>query len=359
MKSQSTFGGIDFLRFAAALLVVVHHFGFWAWAYPNGMAGMAATVDPQPQIPSTFASGWVGVQLFFVISGFVIAFSAAQSTAGRFVESRLRRLLPAVLVCAPLSAAVVWAFDVLSPSATFFAFIRSVVFFPWGPWVDSVYWTLGIEVSFYFFIYLLLLFRNFHRIEWLAYAFAASSTFFWILFLIFAWDTYGEKRIFSLLLIHHGCFFSTGLCLWLVKFRGITVSRIFLLFFSSVGACIQIIETSRSIGAKTDSVLSALPAISIYFLGLILLVLSLNTRWNARWLRQIGLMTYPLYLLHNVVGSALLGRLVDVGLGYAEAMLSSIAFCLVISWFIALKLEPLVRYFICRYIPPKQVKVTR
>ncbi|TIT70941.1 MAG: acyltransferase, partial [Mesorhizobium sp.] len=50
--------------------------------------------------------GWVGVQVFFVISGFVIAFSAENSTPLKFFEARVRRLAPAVWVCAPVSAIV-------------------------------------------------------------------------------------------------------------------------------------------------------------------------------------------------------------------------------------------------------------
>ncbi|WP_246707247.1 acyltransferase family protein [Mesorhizobium sp. NZP2077] len=76
-SAEITFGGVDILRFLAAVLVMVYHYGFWVWAYPDGISAQATGgVPPQPDIGAWVGSGWVGVEIFFVISGFVIAFSA-------------------------------------------------------------------------------------------------------------------------------------------------------------------------------------------------------------------------------------------------------------------------------------------
>lgn len=83
-SAKTTFGGVDILRFLAAVLVMLYHYGSWVWAFPAGVSARATGgIPPHPQL-EMLGSGWVGVQVFFVISGFVIAFSAENSTALRF-----------------------------------------------------------------------------------------------------------------------------------------------------------------------------------------------------------------------------------------------------------------------------------
>src|SRR5436305_15044411 len=69
--------GLDIMRFTAALSVAVFHF---TWQTEN------AWLMP---------CGWVGVQIFFVISGIVIANSAYGATAPSFAFGRFLRLYPA------------------------------------------------------------------------------------------------------------------------------------------------------------------------------------------------------------------------------------------------------------------------
>lgn len=94
------------------------------------------------------ASGWVGVQIFFVISGFVIAFSACGKNARRFVRGRAERLYPAAWICATVTLllSVETGHDDAGTGADYF---RSMLLLPVGPWVSGVYWTLAVEMSFY------------------------------------------------------------------------------------------------------------------------------------------------------------------------------------------------------------------
>ncbi|MFD6812242.1 acyltransferase family protein, partial [Streptomyces anthocyanicus] len=81
---------LDGLRLGAALMVVAFHYtalGAEAWDRP------AWTVFPEV---SRFTSyGYLGVQLFFVISGFVICMSAWGRPLKAFFVSRVIRLYPA------------------------------------------------------------------------------------------------------------------------------------------------------------------------------------------------------------------------------------------------------------------------
>src|SRR3569623_1716793 len=81
---------IDLLRFACALLVVGFHFGT-AFAYsPSQSSAILLAGLPVGSARGT-CFGWIGVELFFVISGFVIAFSAESGGPGDFVRRRALR----------------------------------------------------------------------------------------------------------------------------------------------------------------------------------------------------------------------------------------------------------------------------
>src|SRR5659263_181393 len=86
---------IDVLRAVAALLVLVYHvtvLGEWQ-------------LFSEPLWGLPFRQGWIGVDLFLVISGFVITLSAAREREKnpdgfrwRFMQRRLKRLVPLYLL---------------------------------------------------------------------------------------------------------------------------------------------------------------------------------------------------------------------------------------------------------------------
>jgi peptidoglycan/LPS O-acetylase OafA/YrhL len=61
---------------------------------------------------------------------------------------------------------------------------------------------------------------------------------------------------------------------------------------------------------------------------------------RVRTIRMLGLMTYPLYLFHQTVGSALVLTLHNHGMPRFPALFFAVAICLAVSWIIASALEP-------------------
>lgn len=94
-RSHAYFHGLDVIRFAAAMAVAVYNLD--AVAHGTG---------------TTFWWGLVGVEIFFLLSGTVIANSAEGSTFRAFLVNRLLRLYPAAWAC----AAINFAFLLLRPS---------------------------------------------------------------------------------------------------------------------------------------------------------------------------------------------------------------------------------------------------
>lgn len=158
-QSRDFFPEIQYLRALAITLVLTYHFtarrstllpyGDWASKFP-------------------FSIGWVGVYLFFVISGFVIAVTLRSShDAGSFLRKRLARIYPGLLIILP----IVFLVQRFTPHSLFVDrtnlpnLLTSILLLPPNvlntmfdlnlDWVTLVLWSLKVEVCFYLIVYAL------------------------------------------------------------------------------------------------------------------------------------------------------------------------------------------------------------
>ena len=89
------------LRFLAALLVVVHHFGPYILTSPVSDPLRTLKVVER----NIIFTGMIGVDLFFVLSGFILAYTyldgrgRLRGTRGQFWIARIARIYP-IYVCA-------------------------------------------------------------------------------------------------------------------------------------------------------------------------------------------------------------------------------------------------------------------
>jgi peptidoglycan/LPS O-acetylase OafA/YrhL len=351
--------GLDLLRFLAACVVMVFHLAFWSWAYPAGQVARASkgVADFRPWADFTMA-GWAGVQIFFVISGFVIALSAEHSGAYKFFVSRVVRLVPGAWICATITLAAWLLIDVGPLRTHLLNYARSVIFFPFPTWIDSVYWTLGVEVFFYALVMALVAANRFRWIKPIMCGLGLASTLFWVGFTLAATEPNSAlfelfsrlqwSRVAQLLLLQHGVFFAIGVLLWLQLVKQPRVDQLVWLSIFVVGAGLQIGAEASLKLEKTGLTFSpALPcAIWVGAMALFWFAVANNARMRAmpagllKLLRRLGLMSYPLYLLHNVAGGAVMGSLVSWGASTTVALWLAVAFVMVLSWWVSVMPEP-------------------
>jgi peptidoglycan/LPS O-acetylase OafA/YrhL len=147
---------IDGLRFFAILLVVLFH-----------ISAFLSTNDPSDFSPGSLLAriadqGSVGVQLFFVISGFILAgpfiewrqSGGARVSLHRYYTRRLTRLEPPYIVALTLigAAYVIFRGESLSGLMPHYlagvTYSHGVAFNTLNP-IDDVIWSLEVEVQFY------------------------------------------------------------------------------------------------------------------------------------------------------------------------------------------------------------------
>ncbi len=135
--------GIQVARAVAALSIVYFHSWVALTRFPK---------DTAYPIPGLSHYGWVAVDLFFAISGFVICLVAGRGTFNPvpFLIKRVFRLYPLWLVTLTMFAVTAWLWRGFQPRETAGFFLYSMSLLPTEayPFYD-VGWSLQHEIAFY------------------------------------------------------------------------------------------------------------------------------------------------------------------------------------------------------------------
>lgn len=256
-----------------------------------------------------FDYGYLGVPLFFGISGFVIAQSAQGRTRYAYALARLARLWPAFLICLALTVAVA---PVPRDAWTLLANItmapRALGVAP----VEGAYWSLMFEIIFYAYVAVFLIGDRFAaRLRLILPLWLAASVA----------NLVSELPVKVVLILEWGPYFAIGCATWLMG-RKIAGGRALWIAATLVSAIAAAVQT------RFDPVVA----------GTLVGVSGLVFPWLARprpesWLfLTAGAVSYPLYLLHHEFGQALSTRLANPALSAALVVL--------IAWGVT-RIEPL------------------
>jgi exopolysaccharide production protein ExoZ len=296
----------------------------------------------------------------FVISGFVIANSANGVSPISFARSRVLRLYPAVWICAPITLFAWLLIDGAEGRELIGELLRSGALWVQGPWIDGVYWTLAIEMIFYALVFLLLVVRRFSWLPYLAGGLAVYSGAFLLLQWMFGdvlsaaapWRLLRAQE--ELLLLRHGCFFAVGIFLWLSTVRRLSPWEWGLAAAATGFCCIEIAWRAEAMATdEVHVVFDMNPLIPMILwlstLALMFAFVRMPERFAPRsersraLLQHLGKMTYPLYLMHSVVGAGVIRLLIEAGWDQWSALAIGASLMLVIASLIALAFEPAVR----------------
>ncbi len=333
MKSSQSlrFNEIDFLRGIACLAVLVFHYFSRA---PR--AGWMQGVD-YPAIELMARYGYLGVHLFFVISGFVILMSAHDATPRAFVASRVARLYPTLWVGATLTAGTAW----LLGEGQFMVSMRDwlinlTMLAHWfdAPYVDGAYWSLGYELHFYIFVWVALRLGLMHRLPWLLVGWLAISAI------------NAVKPMWPLqfwLNAKWAPFFVAGGVFYLIRTQGETLGRYALLAASFVLALIYALGDAASQGTGPEAVALrpvVVGTVVTAIFGVFWMIATGRFTMRASAITfYAGALTYPVYVIHQFFGAMLFEQL-RMALGSVPlAMALVVAAVAALAWAIHVGVE--------------------
>jgi peptidoglycan/LPS O-acetylase OafA/YrhL len=229
--------------------------------------------------------GWLGVQIFFVVSGFIIPYSLYQYRYSirdyfRFLGKRIARLHPPYLASIFVVVVLGWLMMLIPawkahPPDTSWQQLVSHFFYLndllGRPWLNVVYWTLGIELQWYLLLGLI-------------FPLVASSTWRWqiagtLLALL------GHRLIPSEHIIFHIVpVFLIGIFVFQYRMGLSSLWRMLL----SIAAMFAIMKAPIGMPVAVVSVVT----------GLLIAFVTLENRLFNR----LGEVSYSLYLLHIPIG---------------------------------------------------------
>lgn len=321
---------LDALRGIAALAVVLFH----VTTRYDQLYGHAT--------PTLVAAPWghYGVNLFFMISGFVIFMTLERTRRPLdFVVSRFSRLYPAYWAAVLLTFSVTHLLTLPGKTVGWDALLVNLTMlqgFFGVPHVDNVYWTLEVELLFY---------------AWalLSYRFAGARGLRGFLFGCLALRlVYEAAAAFAQvdlpwmgqrwLLLPYIAWFALGVAIYRLTGAGEARDdpgegggRGF--FDFSVGAAR--VDLALAIAALAVMTVVDGPMLGALALAFgVLLIGAAQGRW--RWLEHpallwLGAVSYGLYLLHENIGWALLRRLEGVGLEPHAAIVLTVVLALLLA----------------------------
>lgn len=309
-SGRERLAGLDVLRGLAAAAVMIHHHGqYYDVLYPG-----------REPLPVNFFAGHFGVELFFIISGFVILMTIERkATVWAFAVARATRLLPCFLAALVL-ASIILAVAPMPPldTPTVRRFLANMTMAPLllgERVVDLPYWTLSYEMVFYVGMALLLALGRLRSIEWIGLGWMAAGVLLPLLV-----DPELHRRTTILLLAYHSNFFVIGICLYLIQVgRARTVT-----WFALAAA---VVMSARGGGEQAFYASGALYlSLTVAFALLVWLATTpFGQRMALPPLVFLGRISYPLYLVHVVLGFQVIRLGVERGWSTAQGVAAATA----------------------------------
>jgi peptidoglycan/LPS O-acetylase OafA/YrhL len=330
LRSACRIPELDALRGIAALAVVLFHY---TSSYDSQFGHLAALPD--------FEVGRRGVQLFFILSGFVIFMSLERTTgATQFLVARVARLYPTywvgVLLTSVVLATVTLPGHPIDPGQLLANLTMAQQWFG-GTNVDGVYWTLTVELASYALMLAAYRLRCLDRIE------AMGGI---VVIAVFALIVVDQANGFALrhypaprMLLGSVHLFFAGILLYRLprhhspRAVGLLAFCVMVEAFFNPATVLLVVASGAAIGLAA-------------FRGIPLL------RWRP--LLFLGSISYPLYLLHNNIGFTIIRGLYALGIEHPLLILGvPIAAAIVLATAVHYAVEePAQRWMRDRLRPP-------
>jgi len=335
---------LDGLRLVCALAVAGYHFGD-SWR----LDGVHPPAYFLPDAAPVLIYGFLGVEVFFLISGFVIMVNGWGRTVREFAASRAARLYPAFWAGAMITTVVTAVLPISGglpfsrlPDAGDTVVNLSMLAEPLNtPLTDTVYWTLWAEFRFYLIVACVLAggltdrrVRVFGTV-WLVAALAMPS--------------FPGAVLNEMVMAEFAPYFVAGMTMFLLR-RNRSDAWSWVLLVACWLVSLHHVHV-RALDLKPGFEVAVWPALVLLTLAYVVLLaiaLGATDRVTWRWLGTAGMLSYPFYLLHQRVGYSLIRTIhAETQLPAPTLIGGTVLVLLAVAWlvhrFVERPLAPVVR----------------
>jgi len=298
-----------------------------------------------------FASrGELGVDIFFMISGIVIAQSAINRNFSDFLWARFLRIYPGLFICSivtipillsrPNQSCSLLKYDIFSGifSSTGLQLLSHIFFSRVENYIPAT-WTLCVEVIFYVVIATsILIFRKLtnKRLHYFAYFSLLAAVIFQGHYIFSFYFIFGifislAKNYKNLLFCAPGLIACSYFLLGEINRRELHSLSLYYL---------EPVSNASNYSAHTNFGLILIVIVSTF----IKTPSILETKQIARFIKTLSLMTYPIYLLHETAGMVVVEILYRSGFSPNLSYFITFLSIIFISWFIVNYFEPYLKY---------------
>ncbi|KAJ54593.1 hypothetical protein ACMU_17970 [Actibacterium mucosum KCTC 23349] len=298
-----------------------------------------------------FRFGWIGVYVFFAISGYCILGSYLRSAdSWEFFAKRVARIYPLFVVSSTVVFLYItlfhvpsfsrdgWSFNAQDVSVQDYVFTTFFLANDLGfTWVDGAYWTLLVEVKFYFIIALVFGLIARHALHISEYIFGFALPLAWV-FSIYADIGPAEKILRNIFLAPYFPFFVIGMraavdekLSWRLGVH-LAVSAV-VMYHISAGKSSFYEETWVTMIAYA----TLIGLLVVAFFKPTVNMFPKAVQPLAKLLGWIGVYSYAWYLVHQKIGLSVVAMSAPVVGGFVAVLLAilfTIALAYLLSWLV-------------------------
>ena len=311
------------MRFLAACGVMLFHYTFlgpqnhsWSGSFPF--------------LGQICKYGYLGVEVFFILSGFVILLTAYDKDAVGFTVARIVRLYPAYWICVTLTAMAIVLTETNHNPITLSQYVANLTMvhgFVGIRDVSGVYWTLAVELQFYFLIFLVLLIGQIRRLG------ALLGMWLFASMVLSLREPRGIAHFF--LFPEWSSYFIAGAMLFLIHREGPSPYKLSVVagcYFLSTAYAIKLLPSGNKLEAGFSAPVIA-SFLAVAYAAFIFIALRPRAAGGSNPFYILCLITYPLYLLHQDLGFILL-RSAPTAVNRVVLLCIVIVAMIVLSWLV-------------------------
>jgi peptidoglycan/LPS O-acetylase OafA/YrhL len=289
---------LDLLRFVAAISVLCFHYFF-----RGEQGGFVKPLHLKPWLENFSFYGLSGVYLFFIISGFVISYSAHGRSPWDFAASRFSRVYPTYVLALTITSCVL--FFSTQQGVSILQYCSNLTLFPQTFhqfMIDGAYWSIQYEVIFYGWVFIFILLGQFDvRTE--------LVVTFWLVVAILNNWIFKIEPLKIIFMSEYVGLFAIGILLFRVREYGFNLWRIVLLTVSMVLSTLILADILKQLYPSNFSLMVFIFVMIGVFAIIFFATLYRGNMPFGRGMEILGGMTYPLYLLHQMIGYTMIDAL--------------------------------------------------